>query len=120
MSSVREHLSRFLSVPGVHSVVLVGRDGLLLDAAGRADQHTCEALGALGNSVLGSTDALGQELGGLPTVGAILEYEAGLVSVHPLGDYAALVSLSENAASLGGLRRLLQSSGDSLLRALDT
>ncbi len=118
MPTLRDHLARFIAIPGVRAVVLTGRDGLAMDAAGRGDQRLFEALGALGASALGTADALGQDLGGA-TVGALLEYDSGLVSVDPLGEYAAMVTLMENAASLGRLRQALLVGRAELLRAMD-
>jgi uncharacterized protein len=119
MATLRDYLARFLAVPGVRAVVLTGRDGLSIDAAGRGDQRVFEALGALGASALGTAESLGHELGTGATIGALLEYDAGLVSVDPLGDYAALVTLCENAASLGRVRHTLHAQRADLLRALD-
>jgi hypothetical protein len=119
MPSLREYLARFLTIPGLRAAVLVGRDGLLIDATGRGDQRLFEALGALAASALGTTDALAQELSVGATIGTILEYEAGLVAVDPLGEHAALVTLSENAASLGSVRHTLYAVRDDVLRTLD-
>lgn len=119
MASLRDQLARFLVVPGVRAVVLVGRDGLPVDAVGRGDQPLFDALGALGASALGTAEALGQELGGGATVGVMLEYETALVSVDTLGEFAALVTLCENAASLTGIRQTLHTTRPELLRALD-
>ena len=118
MPTLREHLARYSAIPGVRAVVLTGRDGLAMETAGRGDQRLFEALGALGASALGTADALGQDLGGA-TIGALLEYDNGLVSVDPLGEYAALVTLMESAASLGRLRQALGAGRGELLRALD-
>lgn len=119
MASLREVLSRLLSVPGVHTSVLVGRDGLPIDGAGRGDQRFYDTLGALGASALSATEALGQDLGQGRTVATLLEYEDALVTIDPVGDFAALVTLAENAASLGTIRRTVRSSRDEILRLLD-
>jgi predicted regulator of Ras-like GTPase activity (Roadblock/LC7/MglB family) len=119
MPTLRDHLARFIAIPGVRVVVLTGRDGLAIDGAGRGDQRLFEALGALGASALGTADALGQDLGGGATIGAVLEYDNGVVSIDPLGEYAALVTLMENAASLGRLRQALLTARVELLHALD-
>lgn len=119
MATLRDQLARFLAVPGVRAVVLVGRDGLAMDAAGRGDQRVVEALGALGASALGTTEALGQELSAGATIGAVLEYESGVVSVDPLGEYAAIVTMCENAASLGRVRHTVYTARGEILRALD-
>lgn len=119
MPSLRESLNRMLSIPGVSAAVLVGRDGLPIETAGRGDPRFLEALGALGASALGTTEALGAELGRGRTVAALLEYESALVSVDPVGDYAAIVTLAESAASLGALRKAIRTSRDDVLGQLD-
>lgn len=119
MPSPRELLSRLIEIPGVRAAVLVGREGLLIESVGRADDRTREALGALGASALSVTESLGAELGAGPTVATILEYEDALVSVDPLGEFATVVTLAENAASLGRIRHTLQSQQAELLRLLD-
>ena len=99
--------------------MLVGREGLPIELAGRGDPRFLEALGALGASVLGTALALGRELGQGMTVGTICEYDHALVTVEPLGDYAAVVTLAESAASLGRVRSTVAPAPDELLRLLD-
>ncbi|HEY7834930.1 MAG TPA: roadblock/LC7 domain-containing protein [Ktedonobacterales bacterium] len=122
MPTVRDQLVHLLALPGVRAVVLAGREGLTIDAMGQGEARLFEALGALGASALGTSESLGQELGAGAgaAVGVILEYEGGLVSVDPVGPYAALVTLAESAASLGRLRHALATARGDLLRALDT
>lgn len=119
MPSLRDTLGRLLAIPGVRAVVLVGRDGLSIETSGRGDERFLDMLGAMGASALGTTEALGHELGQGQTVGALLEFENALVSVDPVGDFAAVVTLAENAASLGSIRQMVRGSRGELLRALD-
>ena len=119
MPTVRDQLAHVLALPGVRAAVLAGRDGLTIDAAGRGDQRFFDSLGALGASALGTTEALGHELGSGAAGGAILEYESALISVDPMGPYAVLVTLAESAASLGRIRHTITSLRADLLRALD-
>lgn len=119
MATPRDILSRLLAIPGVRSTALAGREGLVIESAGRGDERLREALGALGASALGATESLGVELSAGPTVATLLEYEDALVSVDPLGEFAIVVTLLENAASLTRLRHTLRSSQDELLRLLD-
>jgi predicted regulator of Ras-like GTPase activity (Roadblock/LC7/MglB family) len=119
MPSLRDALERLLAIPGVRTAVLVARDGLPIEAVGRGDGRFHDMLGAMGASALGTTEALGSDLGQGRTVGTILEYENALVSVDPLGEFAAVVTLSENAASLGRIRQTVRGSRDELLRILD-
>ena len=119
MAGLRDVLARLLAIPGVRAAVLVGREGLPIEIAGRGDQRFLESLGAHGASALGTTEALGHELGGGLPIAALLEYEDALVSVDPLGDYAAVVTLAESAASLASIRQLIYASRDDILRQLD-
>ncbi len=119
MASLQDALGRLLAIPGVHSTVLVGRDGLPIEASGRGDERFHDMLGAMGASAMGTTEALAAELGQGHTVGTILEFEHALVSVDPLGDLAVVVTLADNAASLGRIRQTVRSSRDELLQLLD-
>ncbi|HEY7779110.1 MAG TPA: roadblock/LC7 domain-containing protein [Ktedonobacterales bacterium] len=120
MSTLRDHLGRLLTVPGVRAAVVVGREGLPVDAAGRGDQRFFDALGALGASALGTTEALGHDLDTGATVGTLLEFDGGFVSIDPLGEFAAVVTLADGPASLTGIRQLVRGARADLLRALDT
>jgi predicted regulator of Ras-like GTPase activity (Roadblock/LC7/MglB family) len=119
MAKLNDLLGRALAVPGVRAVALVGREGLLIASAGRGTERLFEALGALGANALNLTDALGQEIGQGLVIGAILEYERGMVSVTPYGEYAAVVTFVESAASLGGLRQVLRAIEQDVLMTLD-
>jgi uncharacterized protein len=119
MPGLRDTLARLLSIPGVRAAVLVGREGLPIELAGRGDPRFLEALGAHGASALGTAEALGHELGGGRPVAALLEFEDALLSVDPLGEYAAVVTLAESAASLGSVRQTIYASREELLRELD-
>jgi predicted regulator of Ras-like GTPase activity (Roadblock/LC7/MglB family) len=119
MPGLRDQLVRFLSVPGVRAAVLAARDGLTLDAAGQGEGRHFEALAAYGVGALTTAEALGQDLPFGPTIGLVLEYDAALVSVDPLGEYAVLVTLCESAAGLTRLRQTLHAARADLLRALD-
>jgi predicted regulator of Ras-like GTPase activity (Roadblock/LC7/MglB family) len=119
MAKLNDLLGRALAVPGVRAVALVGREGLLIASAGRGTERLFEALGALGANALNLADALGQEIGQGLVIGAILEYERGMVSVTPYGEYAAAVTFVESAASLGGLRQVLRAIEQDVLLTLD-
>lgn len=119
MASLRDLLARVAQLPGARAVVLAGREGLPIEAAGRGDTRLFETVAALGASALQTAEALGQELSAGATTGTVLEYERALVSVDPLGEYAIIVVLAENAGSIGRIRQALAASGGELLRALD-
>ena len=119
MASLREALTRLLVIPGGRAAALAGREGLLIETAGRADHLLFEALAALGASVLSAADALGQEVNAGACAATILEYDGAIVSIDPAGEFAIIITLAENAASLARVRHTLASSQDELLRLLD-
>ena len=119
MPNLKDALTRLLAIPGVRATVLVGRDGLPIESAGRGDGRFHDDVGAMGASALGTTEALGQALGAGRTVAVLLEYEDVLVSVDPLSEYVALVTLAESAASLGLIRHTLHANRQEILHLLD-
>lgn len=119
MIDLKQTLSRFLSIPGVWQAILVGRDGLMIEGLTRDGKEDMETVGAIMTTGLSTAEALGQEIARGNVVGVLMEYENGLVSVDPLGDFALVVTLSENASSVGPVRRLVKTSRNEILEALD-
>ena len=68
---------------------------------------------------ISTAEALGQEIARGGVVGVIMEYENALVSVEPLGDFALMVTLSDNASSIARVRHLIKTSRNEILEALD-
>ena|SRR5437660_3203126 len=119
MVDLKQTLSRFLTIPGVRLAVLVGRDGLLIEGVTRDGKENMEAVGAIMTSSLNTAEALGQEIARGNVVGTLMEYERGLVSVDPLGDFALVVTLFDSASSLGRIRHTVKASRGEILEVLD-
>lgn len=119
MVDLKQVLNRFLTIPGVRQAILVGRDGLLIEGATREGKEDIEALGAITSTGLSTAEALGRGIARGGVVGVIMEYEHCVVSVDPLGDFAFLVTLSDNAANIGQVRHLVKSSRNEILETLD-
>lgn len=119
MVDLKQTLGRFLSVPGVRQTVLVGRDGLIIDGMTRDGKEDMEAIGALMTASLNTAEALGKEIARGGVVGVIVEYEQGLVSVEPLGEFTLVVTLFDNASNLARVRHLVKTSRNEILEALD-
>ncbi|MBV9229523.1 MAG: roadblock/LC7 domain-containing protein [Chloroflexi bacterium] len=119
MVDLKQMLSRFLSIPGVRQAILVGRDGLMIEGMTRDGKEDMEAVGALTSTGLSAAESLGQEIARGNIVGVIMEYEHGLVSVEPLGEFALMVTLSDNASNIGRVRHLVKASRNEILEALD-
>jgi len=97
----------------------VGRDGLLIEGLSREGKEDMEAVGAYMTTGLSTAEALGQEISRGSVIGALMEYEHGLVSIEPLGDYALVVTLFDNASSIGRVRHMVKTSRNEILEALD-
>lgn len=119
MVDLKQMLSRFLTVQGVRQAILVGRDGLMLEGVARDGKEDLEAIGAITTSGYGSAEALGRELSRGNLVGVLIEFEQGIISVDPLGDFALLVTLSDNASNIARIRHLVKASRNEILEALD-
>jgi|SRR5438105_2112312 predicted regulator of Ras-like GTPase activity (Roadblock/LC7/MglB family) len=119
MVDLKQTLSRFMSIPGVRLAVLVGRDGLLIEGLTRDGKEDMEAVGAIMTSGLNTAEALGQEIARGGVIGTLMEYEHGLVSADPLGDFALVITLFDNAASIGRVRHMVKASRNEILEALD-
>ena len=119
MVDLKQTLSRFLAIPGVRQAILVGRDGLLIEGLTRDGKDDMEAIGAIMSTGLSTADALGQEISRGSVVGVLMEFENGLVSVDPLGDFALVVTLSDNASNIARIRHVVKASRNDILEALD-
>ena len=119
MVDLKQALGRFLTIPGVKMAVLVGRDGLVIEGLPRESREDIEAVGAIMTTGLSTAEALGREIARGNVVGTLVEYEHGLVCADPLGDFALIVTLFENAASIGRVRHMVKASRDEILEALD-
>jgi predicted regulator of Ras-like GTPase activity (Roadblock/LC7/MglB family) len=119
MTDLKQMLSRFLSIPGVRQAILVGRDGLMIEGLTRDGKDDMEAVGAIMTTGLSTAEALGREIARGGVVGVLIEYEHGLVSVDPLGDFALMVTLSDNASTITRVRHLVKTSRGEILEALD-
>jgi predicted regulator of Ras-like GTPase activity (Roadblock/LC7/MglB family) len=119
MVDLKQTLSRFFAVPGVRQAILVGRDGLMIEGMTRESKEDMEAVGAITTTGLSTAEALAQEISRGSVVGVIMEYEHGLVSIDPLGEFALMVTLSDNASSIGRVRHLVKASRNEILEALD-
>ena len=119
MVDLKQTLGRFLSIPGVRQAILVGRDGLMIEGLTRDGKDDMEAVGAITTTSLSSAEALGQEIARGSVVGVIFESERGLVSIDPLGDFALIVTLIDNASNIGRVRHLVKASRNEILEALD-
>lgn len=87
---------------GVEAVVILGRDGLLIDTrtTGNLDG---EHLAALSPAVAAAAEALGQAAGRGSLVTTVLEYERGHAILSAVSPDALLLMVVHHSANLGDL-----------------
>jgi predicted regulator of Ras-like GTPase activity (Roadblock/LC7/MglB family) len=97
-------LGRLAAVPGVALVVLVDREGFLIESAGDMVLGA-EAAGALAGCLAETAETIGRELSQGTLVGLIAEYEAGLILVNMAGSGVMLATVLCDPAVLDRVRR---------------
>ncbi len=102
MPSIRDLVGAIRQRDGVDAAVVLGRDGLLIDAQGAPGVDT-EGLAALIPAIIASAEELGREIlrGELNSV--VLEHQAGLSIISVLNADAILVVLVRPDANVGPL-----------------
>lgn len=110
-------LARLTEVDGVQWAVLADPDGFLL-ALSAAGGFDVEVVAAFGARLAGISGALGSELGRGALLGALLEYESGLVVVHDVAATATLTIGVSEPAALGKVRYAVKKALPGLARAV--
>ncbi len=102
MPTIRDLTVAIRQRPGIEAVVVLGRDGLLIDSQS-APGLDAEGLAARVPGIVASAD----EIGGTTSKGAmriaLIEHENGYAVVSSVGDDALLCVLTAQTADLGGL-----------------
>lgn len=107
MTSIQDLVRALSARDGVEAVVLLGRDGLVVDAQSTSNVDA-ERLAALVPLVVGAADELAQQLRCGDPATIVLEYEQGVAIVSPLSAEAILLvlaTLEQTGSLLYELRR---------------
>ncbi|HXF95983.1 MAG TPA: roadblock/LC7 domain-containing protein [Gemmatimonadales bacterium] len=102
MATIRDVVEALGRRPGVDAVVVVGRDGLPIDAR-TADGVDAESVAALLPSVVNSLSQLGEAAARGAFGAGVLEFGGGLAVVAVLHAEALLVVLVRPATNVGSL-----------------
>ena len=102
MPNIRDFTSALRQRPGVDAVLVLGKDGLLIEGFAAPGLNT-EDLAARVPAVVSEAESLGRSTlqGALNT--AILEHQKGYAIVAALADETLLLVLLRPSADLGGL-----------------
>ncbi len=103
MRDSSEVMNSLLEVPGVDAVVVVGRDGFVIESAGSSSRVNIEELGAsLAHSING-IEEMGSELNVNKFQDMFIEYGRAVIMCRPVGDAVAAI-ITPDASKLGVIR----------------
>jgi predicted regulator of Ras-like GTPase activity (Roadblock/LC7/MglB family) len=107
MPTLRDLIETLLARPDVAGAVVLGRDGLLVDAGGLAPADA-EHVAAVAPGIAQAADAMGAAAGDGALTTAVLEFARGLAVVSALSAEALLVVRLAPDAAPGPLVRELR------------
>ncbi|MEO5590553.1 MAG: roadblock/LC7 domain-containing protein [Gemmatimonadaceae bacterium] len=102
MATIRDLMVVIRQRPGIEAVVVLGRDGLLIDSQGPL-QLDSEGLAARIPGIVSAADEIGATTGRGAMRIAVIEQEDGYAVVSSVGDDALLCVLTSRSADLGSL-----------------
>jgi predicted regulator of Ras-like GTPase activity (Roadblock/LC7/MglB family) len=118
MAALKELLTELVEVQGIHSAVVVGRDGFVIEGVTRGAGLDADAVGAVISTGVGSSEVMGREL----TVGdmtqGMFEFTDGLIVTALLGVDAILAVVADLKANLGNVRFQLKKRAPLIEQAL--
>jgi predicted regulator of Ras-like GTPase activity (Roadblock/LC7/MglB family) len=96
-------LQELLKVPGVTAVVVVGRDGFLIESAGHSAAVNLDAIGASLAHAVNGIEEMGSDLAVDRFTDVFIEYKRAVIMCSPIGD-AIVALVSPDASKLGIIR----------------
>ena len=114
---LKQILSEFLRLDGVSAAVVVGRDGFVIESAvsGKVD---IEALGAMASTGVGTSEAMGVELGKGQLTQMLVELENGPIILSPLSADELIAIVADQGANIGRVRYDLKKNRERIIAAL--
>ncbi len=100
---LKQILGEFLNLEGVSAAAVVGSDGFVIESAvsGKMD---IDALGAMTSTGIGTSEAMGKELGMRELNLLLVEPDKGPIIGSPLSKDELIAIVAENASNLGRIR----------------
>lgn len=117
MPSLSEELEDFLQVDGVTAVVVVGKDGFIIDSASTGSFNVDE-VGAVVSTGMRSAESMGVELGVGDIQQGMLVYDDGIVFMNALGEDAIFVLVARPDVNLGMVRLRIKRRIDDIKAAM--
>ncbi|WP_062399996.1 roadblock/LC7 domain-containing protein [Methanogenium cariaci] len=111
-------LTEFLRLDGITASVVVGRDGFVIESAEKGEIDT-EALGAMASTGMGTSEAMGAELGkGGEMIQMLVECENGPILLSPLSEDELIAIVAEKDVNIGRIRYELKKNRERIIAAL--
>lgn len=114
---LKQILGEFIKLDGVTAAVIVGRDGFVIESA-ESGNIDSEALGAMASTGLGTSEAMGSELGKGEMHQMLVECENGPILLSPLSDDELIAIVAEKNVNIGRIRYELKKNRDRIIAAL--
>lgn len=98
-----EVLNDLLAVPGIDAVVVIGRDGFVIESAGSSNRVNIDELGASLAHAVNGIEEMGGELKVEKFQDMFIEYGRSVIICKPVGDAVAAI-ITPDASKLGIIR----------------
>jgi hypothetical protein len=115
---LKQILGEFLSVEGVTTAVVVGRDGFVIESATSSGKMDIDALGAMASTGIGTSEAMGKELGKGELTQMLVELDKGPIIISPLSKDELIAIVADSTANLGRIRYEVKKNKERLVAAL--
>ena len=110
-------LSDLTKVEGVNAAAIVGRDGFIIEHVANI-QMDVDALGAMASTSVGTSEAMGIELGKGNFEQVIVELEKGPIILSLVTENEILAIVAETGANIGRIRYEVKKNRDRITAAL--
>lgn len=114
LRSSTEVLEEFLKIPGVNAVVVISRDGFVIETAGTTTNIRSDAIGAALATAINGIEEMGQELEIKRFQDMFVEFGGAVIMCRPVGD-AVVGVVSPDATKLGIIRHKIKKLMDELV-----
>lgn len=118
MAKLKDLLRDVVSVEGINTAVVVGRDGFVIEGVSDGSSMDVEAVGAVISTGIGSAEVMGRELKVGTMTQGMVEYKDGILVMSFLGRDAVLAVVADLNANLGNVRYQVKKRSEEILTAL--
>ncbi|QSZ68374.1 dynein regulation protein LC7 [Methanofollis aquaemaris] len=114
---LKQILMEFLRLDGVTAAVVIGRDGFVIEDAVSGEIDT-DALGAMASTGMGTSEAMGSELGKGELNQMLVELQNGPILLSPLSEDELIAIVANDGVNIGRIRYELKKNRDRITAAL--